>query len=645
MDFLLKEQVRGEVLDHLGIIAVTLDKLKLIDKINERLAVSKNKGSKICMGKRLAAMILNGLGFIDDRLYLFPKFLANKPVDRLLGEGIKAEDFNDDALGRFLDAVYEYGTTKLFTEIAFEVGIEQGLLGHTAHFDTSTLSVYGEYENEEEATAENANGSEEEKKERINITYGYSKDKRYDLKQMVINLATTGASGFPIWMEAHSGNASDKTVLIHAAKRMKKFCQFLKDAPDFLYVGDSAFYENAVKHAGYQLSFEESIEKIQGRTLYLSFAEGGIKFSVLDNKDGILKTKLLSKELFAEADYQKIQDYFSRDKQTPNEEIHRIIFTALSSLGYYEPSDMKWISRVPGSIKEAKALLCQPQESFVWIAQGDGYDITPISSWYGGIHQRWILVYSKQAFERELATLNKNVEKENKDLVKALRALSKERFECESDTKKAAECCIEKIKYHQVDFKIVAETVKKTTAQEEGKIHYRIFGIVKKDEEKIAIASREKGRFILATNELDPEKLIDCDILPEYKGQSKTESGFKFIKGHAFEVASIFLKKPERIEALMMVMTLCLMVYSFAQHFLRESLKHSDETLPNQLGRPTQKPSMAWVFRLFHGVHLLTIQFADKVQKLVINLTKTTEKVIEFFGEKAKWIYGLCESG
>jgi transposase len=645
MDFLLKEQVRGEVLDHLGIIAVTLDKLKLIDKINERLAVSKNKGSKICMGKRLAAMILNGLGFIDDRLYLFPKFLANKPVDRLLGEGIKAEDFNDDALGRFLDAVYEYGTTKLFTEMAFEVGIEQGLLGQTAHFDTSTLSVYGEYENEEEATTENTKGSAEEEKERINITYGYSKDKRYDLKQMVINLATTGASGFPIWMEAHSGNASDKTVLIHAAKRMKKFCQFLKDAPDFLYVGDSAFYENAVKHAGYQLSFEKSIEKIQGRTLYLSFAEGGIKFSVLDNKDGILKTKLLSKELFAETDYQKIQDYFSRDKQTPNEEIHRIIFTALSSFGYYEPSDMKWISRVPSSIKEAKALLCQPQESFVWIAQGDGYEITPISSWYGGIHQRWILVYSKQAFDRELATLNKNVEKENKNLVKALRALSKERFECESDAKKATECCIEKIKYHQIDFKIVAETVKKTTAQEESKVQYRIFGIVKKDEEKIAIASREKGRFILATNELDSEKLADCDILSEYKGQSKTESGFKFIKGHAFEVASVFLKKPERIEALMMVMTLCLMVYSFAQHFLCESLKHSDETLPNQLGKPTQKPSMAWVFRLFHGVHLLTIQFADKVQKLVINLTKTTEKVIEFFGGKAKWIYGLCESG
>ena len=253
------------------------------------------------------------------------------------------------------------------------------------------------------------------------------------------------------------------------------------------------------------------------------------------------------------------------------------------------------------------------------------------------------MVYSEQAFERESATLNKAIEKEKQVLSKALRKLSRECFECESDAKKALESYIEKIKYHQVDFKIEEKSKKKRG--QENKAQYYIDGIVKNDEEKIEIAKREKGRFILATNELDPKKLSDCDILPQYKGQIKTENGFKFIKGHAFEVASVFLKKPERIEALMMVMTLCLMVYSFAQHFLREALKHSEETLPNQLGKPTQKPSMAWVFRLFHGVHLLTIKFSSGVQKLVINLTKTTEKIINFFGEKAKWIYGLCESG
>ena len=49
--------------------------------------------------------------------------------------------------------------------------------------------------------------------------------------------------------------------------------------------------------------------------------------------------------------------------------------------------------------------------------------------------------------------------------------------------------------------------------------------------------------------------LPDADLLPEYKKQYKTEHGFAFIKGDTFEVASIFLKTPSRIEALMMVMT------------------------------------------------------------------------------------------
>ena len=69
-----------------------------------------------------------------------------------------------------------------------------------------------------------------------------------------------------------------------------------------------------------------------------------------------------------------------------------------------------------------------------------------------------------------------------------------------------------------------------------------------------------KGRFILATNELDKEALLDKDILPSYIEQAWTESGFKFIKDDAFEVDSIFLKKPGRISALIMMIPFLLKV-------------------------------------------------------------------------------------
>lgn len=195
------EDVQGQVLDHLGIVASVIDRLKLVEKIDSRLPVLKEKGAKVTMGQRVAAMILNGLGFTDDRLYLFPEFLKNKPIERLLGEGLEASDFNDDATGRCLDEITDYGTTPLFTEIAFEVGLAENLLDTSAHFDTTSLSVFGEYETEAESSSDE-----------FKITHGHSKAHRPDLKQMILNLATTG-SNFPIWMEAHSGNASDKKIL------------------------------------------------------------------------------------------------------------------------------------------------------------------------------------------------------------------------------------------------------------------------------------------------------------------------------------------------------------------------------------------------------------------------------------------------
>ena len=72
------------------------------------------------------------------------------------------------------------------------------------------------------------------------------------------------------------------------------------------------------------------------------------------------------------------------------------------------------------------------------------------------------------------------------------------------------------------------------------------------------------------------------DMFKCYKAQSSTESGFAFIKGNNFQVPSIFLKSPSRISAFMAIMTLCLMIYSVAQHRLREGLKENVETVPDQ---------------------------------------------------------------
>ena len=107
---------------HLGLVADMIHHIGLIQEIDKRLPISEAHGSKVTHGERVAAMILNGLGFIDSRLYLFPEFLADKAVDRLFGKPLHPEWFNDDALGRTLTAINAYGSTKLFSEIALRVG-------------------------------------------------------------------------------------------------------------------------------------------------------------------------------------------------------------------------------------------------------------------------------------------------------------------------------------------------------------------------------------------------------------------------------------------------------------------------------------------------------------------------------------------
>ena len=103
------------------------------------------------------------------------------------------------------------------------------------------------------------------------------------------------------------------------------------------------------------------------------------------------------------------------------------------------------------------------------------------------------------------------------------------------------------------------------------------------NKEVIETYLNRKGRFILATNDLDVDVFSDEQMLQEYKQQQNVERGFRFLKDPWFMVDSVFLKSPKRIEALMMIMTLCLMIYNVAQYRLRKALIESEQTLPIKL--------------------------------------------------------------
>ena len=128
-------------------------------------------------------------------------------------------------------------------------------------------------------------------------------------------------------------------------------------------------------------------------------------------------------------------------------------------------------------------------------------------------------------------------------------------------------------------------------------------------EEAIAQALKSKGKFILGSNELDEERLPAEMILTAYKGQAASvERGFRFLKDPMFFASSLFLEKPERIMALLMVMGLSLLVYALAERSLRTELAQRDESIPNQVGKPTQRPTIRRIFQVFQGIDVLLIK-------------------------------------
>ncbi len=85
-------------------------------------------------------------------------------------------------------------------------------------------------------------------------------------------------------------------------------------------------------------------------------------------------------------------------------------------------------------------------------------------------------------------------------------------------------------------------------------------------------------------------------MIAKYKNQQSSERGFSFLKDPLFFTDSVFLKSPERIESLALIMGLCLLVYTLAQRQLRQTLRQAQTGIKNQLGRLTERPTLRWIF-------------------------------------------------
>lgn len=238
-------------LDHLGIVSGFCDEIDLVGHIDRAVASSPKR--KVSVGQGIKALLLNGLGYTERTLYLSHLFFKDKPVSLLLGEGLEYKDLHDDCLGSCLDAVYEYGVSKLFMELSFSSLRHFDIPLLIKHLDSTSISVQGE--GIEEAGV-------------IKIRPGYNKQGQHDLNQLVLHIVTNNRGGIPLFMNVHDGNEVDKKGFMKVIGAYKEELNSQnKDGLDKngLWVVDNALYT------------AENIKDL-AKTLWLSRAGHGLKW-------------------------------------------------------------------------------------------------------------------------------------------------------------------------------------------------------------------------------------------------------------------------------------------------------------------------------------------------------------------------------
>jgi transposase len=514
------------------------------------------------VGTATVAMILNGLGFSTRRLYLVPQFFATTPVERLLGPGISAEDLSDDCLGRALDWLYAHDPTTLFAGIALQARQRFGIAARQVHVDTTSFSVSGIYAPEEpeksaERMPEPAAGDLDAHV--VAITYGSSRERRADLKQWMLALATTREGAVPLFLRPLDGKTSDQVSLLAAVEALA----------DQLRSADTAV-------APASLLPQEP---------RLFVADGG---------------------LYSEA-----------------------------AMGRLNAAEMAWVSRVPATLNAARTAL-ERRDDTAWQTSADAQ-----TQWWSHElafpqgRERWVVVRTHSGARRARATLERQASKAQDEWRKRLRHLSNRPFACEADARAALAQETKTLPawrhVHPPQVRVeprYAGRGRPRPGAVPASQEIFITTACQVDEQELTRAVERAASFIVATNVLDGALLADEDLIAIYKDQHSVERGFAF------------LKKPERIMALSLVMVLCLLVYRLAEHRLREQLAATNQTIPNQVKKPTNRPTMRWVFQCFEGIELLHIQQGPAPPtSLILRLTPLHQQILALLGPAYEQFY------
>lgn len=514
---------------HLPILKAYADQLGLVSLINHYVPTEM----EVDAGTVVLALVLDTLSGRSP-LYRLEEFFAQQDTALLLGKALPPQALNDDTVGRVLDRLYDFGTIRLFTACAVRAAMRFGLERRYVHFDTTSRSVWGEYQYAETQDLP------------LQVTDGYSKDKRPDLKQFILSTLCVDRA-VPIWGKLDDGNASDKTLNTTVLSEIAHILAHYDVQPGaFIYVADAA------------LVTEDNLAAL-GDTLFIT----------------------------------RLPATYSECGRVIAEAVARNQWEEVGGLAQTPPT-----KRRPGTfykVAEAKVTL------------------------YGKPY-RAVVVHSSSQDQRRQQHLARELQASMATLEATRREVAQQEYACLADAEAAAaKLRTVQSAYHRLEA-MVEEHPKYGPGRPSSKrprvvkaLRYGLQVTVHERSEMIARKTQETGCFVLLTNVSTAGEMAhrSGDVLRAYKEQHGIEQNYGFLKDPLI-VNSLFLKKPERIEALGLVLLLALLLWRLVERTLRVHVETTGKPLTGWDKKATQKPTAFMMMTKFAGV--IVIKVGDQRQ-------------------------------
>ena len=509
---------------HLPIIKAYADQLGLVSLINHYVPTAM----EVDAGTVVLALVLDTLSGRSP-LYRLEEFFAQQDTELLLGKTVPPQALNDDTAGRVLDRLYDFGTMRLFTACAVRAATRFGLERRYVHFDTTSRSVWGDYQFAETQDLP------------FQVTYGYSKDKRPDLKQFVLSTLCVDRA-VPIWGQPADGNASDKTLNTTLLSEIAQLlAQYGVQPGAYIYIADAA------------LVTEDNLAAL---------------------RDTLFITRL-------PATYS---------------ECARIIAEAVAH-NHWE---------MVGVLAQTPPTKHRPG-TFYKVAEGE-------VTLYGKPY-RAVVVHSSSQDQRRQQHLAREIQASYATLEATVRAAARQEYFCHAD----AEAAAAKLRALQSAYHGVEVAVQERPKYGPGRpsstrprvvkaLRYGLQVTLHERAEVIARKTQETGGFVLLTNVPTAGEMAHRagDVLRAYKEQHGIEQNYGFLKDPLI-VNSLFLKKPERIEALGLVLLLALLLWRLVERTLRVHVETTGKPLTGWDKKATQKPTAFMMMTKFAGVMVLKV--------------------------------------